>query len=387
MKHYFLLLLFSITVFSQKKIEDFKSVNLNETRQISITLPASYESNTTKKYPLLVLLDGQYLHDPFYGVTSYAAYWDDFPETIIVTINQSDSKQRQEDCAFDPVDGLPTKKATTFFNFISYELLPYIDDKYRTAPFKIIAGHDTTAAFLNAFLYKENPIFNAYISLSPELAAEMEYYVADKLKALKQPVFYYQALASGDIKQMKGPIQKLNENIKKIQNPQLNYKYDEFNASHYSVVSYAIPSALYQIFEIYKPISSAEFNEKLVIMQEGHADYLINKYNDITTKLGLKIPVRINDFKAIEAAILKNKAYWELDKLAEVADKNYPKSMLSSYELGLMFEKKGDNKRAARYYQLASQLEPIGNLTKDMMIDKYYDITHQKEEPDGKAEN
>lgn len=387
MKNYFLLLFFSLTVFSQKKVEDFKSVSLNETREISITLPASYESNTTKEYPLLVLLDGQYLHDPFYGAISYASYWDDLPEIIIVTINQNNSKQRQEDCAFDEADGLPTKKATAFFNFISYELLPYIEGKYRTAPFKIIAGLDTTAGFINAFLYKDNPVFNAYISLSPELATEMEYYVADKLKAVKKPIFYYQALASGDIKQMKGPIQKLNENIKKIENPLLNYKYDEFNASHYSLALYAIPNALYQIFDVYKPISSAEFNDKIVILQEGHTDYLINKYDIINNKLGLKIPVRINDFKAIEAAILKNNAYWELDKLAEIADKNYPKSMLSSYELGLMFEKKGDQKRAARYYQLASQMEPIGDLTKDMMIDKYYDITHQKEEADGKSKN
>jgi hypothetical protein len=43
-------------------------------------------------------------------------------------------------------------------------------------------------------------------------------------------------------------------------------------------------------------------------------------------------------------AILKNNAYNELDKLAEIADKNYPKSMLASYQLGLMYEKMGDAK-------------------------------------------
>jgi tetratricopeptide (TPR) repeat protein len=81
--------------------------------------------------------------------------------------------------------------------------------------------------------------------------------------------------------------------------------------------------------------------------------------------------VRLNDFKAIEAAILKNNAYNELDKLSEIADKNYPKSMLSSYQLGLMYEKMGDAKRAANQYQRAAQMEPIGSLTKDMMYDKY----------------
>lgn len=387
MKQTLLLLLFSIAVFSQKKTEAFKSSSLGETREISISLPFSYENNPTKQYPLLVLLDGEYLFDAFNGAISYGTYWDDLPETIIVAINQANGDQRQEDCGFDRIDGLPTKRATAFFDFISYELLPYIDQKYRTAPFRIIAGHDTTAGFLNVFLYKEDPIFNAYISLSPELAKDMENRIADKLATVKESVFYYQAMASGDIKQLKIPIQRLNENLKEIDNPLLDYKYDEFNASHYSLVLYAIPNALYQIFDAYKPISSSEFTEKIVILKEGYTDYLINKYDNITNKLGLKIPVRVNDFKAIEAAILKNKAYRELDKLSEIADKNYPKSMLAYYELGLMYEKMGDQKRAAKKYQSAAQLEPIGDLTKDMMINKYYDLTNEKEDSDGKSED
>jgi hypothetical protein len=55
---------------------------------------------------------------------------------------------------------------------LSEELLPY-RTKYRVAPFKMIAGHDTTW-ILNFYLLKENPLFNAYISLSPELAPGME---------------------------------------------------------------------------------------------------------------------------------------------------------------------------------------------------------------------
>jgi len=44
--------------------------------------------------------------------------------------------------------------------------------------------------------------------------------------------------------------------------------------------------------------------------------------------------------------------------------------MLANYELGLMYENKIDYKRAAKAYQDASQLEEIGDLTKDMMTQK-----------------
>jgi predicted alpha/beta superfamily hydrolase len=370
MKQLFLLLFFTFSMFSQKTTESFISNKLGETREITIGLPSTYDQNPTKKYPLLILLDGDYLFDPFYGALDYGCYWDDLPETIVIGINQRNN--RMEDCRYNKDNGLPSGKGAAFFEFIGEELLPYIEKKYRTAPFRIIAGHDTTAGFLNFFLYKDSPLFNAYISLSPELAPEMETRIPEKLAKSKKAVFYYQSSADGDIRKLREPIKNLDANIKMITNSDIDYKYDEFhNASHYSLVLYSIPSALYQIFDSYKPISSSEFTDKIATLQSGYVDYLIKKYDLISDKLGLTIPVRLNDFKAIEAAILKNNAYNELDKLAEIADKNYPKSMLASYQLGLMYEKMGDVKRAASKYQRASQLEEIGNLTKDMMFDKY----------------
>jgi predicted alpha/beta superfamily hydrolase len=375
MKQILLLLLFSISVFSQKTTQPFDSQKLGASREITIGLPASYEKNPNKKYPILILLDGDYLFDPFYGALNYGAYWDDLPETIIVGINQNKNDERIEDSNYDEVDGTPSGKGAQFFEFIGSELLPYLEKKCRVAPFRIIAGHDTTAGYLNFFLYKDAPIFNAYISLSPELAPEMENRIPQKLSNLKQPVFYYQSTSDGDVKKLQEPIKKLDTNLKTITNPSLNYKFDYFKgASHYSLVLYSIPNALYQIFESYKPISSTEYTDKIAILPSGYVDYLTAKYDLLSKQLKLNIPVRINDFKAIEAAILKNKAYPELEKLAVIARKNYPKSMLSDYELGLMYEKTGDQKKAAKQYQKASQLDEIGDLTKDMMFQKFDDM-------------
>ncbi|MFE3871344.1 alpha/beta hydrolase [Flavobacterium sp. ZS1P70] len=375
MKQILLLLFFSISVFSQKTTQPFDSQKLGASREITIGLPASYEKNPNKKYPILILLDGDYLFDPFYGALNYGAYWDDLPETIVVGINQNKNDERVNDSNYDKTDAIPSGKGAQFFEFIGGELLPYLEKKYRVAPFRIIAGHDTTAGYLNFFLYKDAPLFNAYISLSPELVPEMENRIPEKLTNLKQPIFYYQSTADGDVKKLQEPIKKLDANVKLITNPSLNYKFDYFKgASHYSLVLYSISNALYQIFESYKPISSTEYTDKIAILPSGYVDYLTAKYDLLSKQLKLNIPVRINDFKAIEAAILKNKAYPELEKLAGIARKNYPKSMLSDYELGLMYEKTGDQKKAAKQYQKASQLEEIGDLTKDMMFQKFDDM-------------
>lgn len=399
MKNIVLLLLFSATVYSQtptetpaiapaaiplaipqKISETFVSIKLNENRKITIGLPASYEQNTSKQYPILIILDGDYLFDPFFGALNYGAYWDDLPETIIVSIDQNINNERAFDSKYDDLNYLPEEKGAQFFEFIGIELLPYIEKRYRVAPFRIIAGQDTTAGFLNFYLYKDNPVFNAYISLSPELAPEMENRIPENLAKVKKPTFYYQSTADGDLKDVIESVKILDANIKATPNPLLHYTYDHFKgASHYSAALYSIPSALYQFFDCYKPISMNEFTEKIAILPSGYVQYLKDKYDGIEKNLGYRVPVRTTDFKAIEAAILKNKAYDELDELAQIADKDYPKSMLANYELGLMYEKKEDPKRAAKAYQKASQMEPIGDLTTEMMGNKFDEMQAQSQ--------
>jgi hypothetical protein len=46
----------------------------------------------------------------------------------------------------------------------------------------------------------------------------------------------------------------------------------------------------------------------------------------------------------------------------------------AQYELGLMYEKQEDFKKAAKRYQNASQMEEIGDLSKTMMTNKYEDM-------------
>jgi predicted alpha/beta superfamily hydrolase len=370
-KVHLLLVLLSVSVFAQKKFDNIKSEKLGAERRITIGLPASYESNPTKKYPVLYILDGDYLFDPFSGNLSYGSYWDDLPEMIIIGIHQNKEEERFDDTTIDELNGLPSEKGAQFFEFIGAELIPYIEKKYRTTPFRIVAGHDTTASFINFYLYKEQPIFNAYICFSPELAPKMEVRIPEKFAKITEPIFYYVSLADGDNKKLKEPVEKLDSNIKIANNPLVNYKYEVFkNTTHYTEVLHAIPSALYQIFESYRPINSEEYNNKIVVLQSGYADYLENKYAVMSKMMGIDIPVRMSDFKVIENLILKNKAYDELGKMAEIANVTYPKAMLGEYELGLMYEKMDDPKRASKKYQNASQMEPIGDLNKDLMYEK-----------------
>lgn len=373
MKHLLTVLLafFSAFSFAQTKTISFNSEKLKGKRELYVSLPASYEKNKTKQYPILLVLDGDYLFNPFASALNYGSYWDELPEVIIVGISQNKNNERESDCGLDPVTGLPDGKSVDFFDFISLELVPMIQKEYRTTNFKIIAGHGTTAAFLNFFLYQDKSLFNAYISLSPELPVNMENTLPELVASSKQSLFYYLSSSEGDERKMLQRIKTLDTDLTAIKNPDINYKSEYFQeTSHYSMVLNSIPSALYQIFAAIQPISVHEYNNSIVTLKEGYVDYLKKKYDIIENSFGIKNPIRINDFKAIEAAILENKDYNELDALAILADKSYPKSMLGDYELALMFEKKGDNPRAVRYYMSGFNKDEIADLTKDMMFAK-----------------
>ena len=362
---------FCFPAFSQISTDTMVSRHLNENRIITVSLPASYHKNKEKKYPLLVLLDGDYIFDAFYGALSYGNYWDEMPETIIVGIHQNKNNERESDCEIDDATGHPIEKGLKFFDFIATELLPNLEKKYRITPFKTIAGHDLTASYLNLFLYKESSPFSAYISLSPELANGMEAQIPKQLSKTRTPVFYYQSYSDKDLKEYQEGIKVLHSNILTIKNENLHYKQDEFkDASHYSLVLHSIPNALYHIFESYQAITPLEYNEKIVVLPSNYVSYLTKKYDNMEKYYGVKIPVRMSDFNAIESAILKNKMYNELEELSIVARKNYPKTMLADYELAVMFEQKGDLKRAAKYYQDAFLKDEVGQLTKDMMFEK-----------------
>lgn len=369
---YTTLLLFFVFVLparAQVKTEEVFSQKLNANRTIRVITPPSYNQDKNKKYPLLLLLDGEYMLEPFAGTLAYAYYWDELPETVIVAVNTNDGDQREADMLINDATGLPEGTGDKFFQFISDELLPALNKKYRLSPFRIIAGHDLTARMADFYLYKENTPFRGYINFSPEIAEEMETRLPEMADKLANPVFFYLCSADGDVPRLKKRIKELDEKLKVIKNPNFRYAYDEYtNGSHYSLIPFGVPGALYGIFTSYRPISPIEYQEKIVTLPNGYVDYLKNKYNIIEKDLGTEMTIRLTDFKAIEAAIMKNTMYAELKDLAALAKKNYPKKIIGEYYEALYYEMMGDYKKAKKVYMNSYSMDPIAEYTKDFMI-------------------
>jgi hypothetical protein len=358
---------------AQAIYESIYSSKLEEEREIKLQLPRNYNVDDKVAYPLVIVLDGDYLFEPVAGNIDFQSYWDDMPGCIIVGINQAET--RDTDLEFSDDMNLPTRDSSKFFEFVGMELLPYLEGKFDLTPFRVIVGHDLSANFLSYYLLKEVPLFRAYIALSPEFAPETSRRISERLPEMTEETFYYLATSDADIKVLREDILEADGLLKNVSNEKIHYKFDDFqDANHYSLVGRAIPKALNEIFAMFKPINGKEYKEKVLTFSGTPFEYLTKKYDDIEYFYGFKKPVIENDLRAIAAACEKKNDEESLEKLAKLAQKTYPDSMIGAYYLGLYYETAGRPKKALQRYQSGLLLTPSQFIDKDVLLDKIYKI-------------
>ncbi|SRX73264.1 alpha/beta hydrolase [Aequorivita antarctica] len=369
------ILLFAVCVllnyasFSQIIYEEFNSTKLGETRRLKIQLPRNYETNVEKKYPIVLVLDADYLFEPVAGNVDYFSYWEDMPESIVIGIMQGDS--RYDDCSYNDETFMPGEKGAQFFEFIGLELIPYVDKKYRTAKFIIGVGHDFTANFLNYYLFKDPPLLNGYINLSPDMAPMMEERLVARIPQIPEKIFYYLATGTDDIKGLMESTQDLNSQLSGLKSKSFNYYYDNFDgATHYSLGGRGIPNALEKIFSVYRPISKKEFSEVLLKMDTPISQYLLDKYKVIEDLFGITNNIRVNDFIATATAAEKKNQWESLREIATLAKRQYPDTVLGDYYLGRYYEETGEPKKAMKTFQGAYNKKEVDFITIDKLLDR-----------------
>jgi len=340
---------------------------LKESRQIKLQLPRNYNS-TEKEYPILIVLDGDYLFEPFAGNVDYLSYWEIIPEAIVVGINQVG--HRRKDGLLDDVEELPISTGADFYEFIGLEVLKYLDDNYRTSAFAIIAALDYMANFSNFFLLKQNPLFSGYIILSPDVTPLLPDRLKGRLDKIDTKIWYYLATSENDIPELKIKIKNLDSYLSVYDSPNFNYRFDIFEGKdHFSFVANAIPKALNSIFEAYGQITDLEYNSK-ILTSSSPSNYLEDRYLAIRELYALKVPVRIVDFLKTADAIEKKELWDDYQNLSRLAKKEVSNTVLHHYFQGLYFEKMGQPKRAIREYNGAYGLQSAGHLNSDVLLGK-----------------
>jgi len=166
---------------------------VNQEYHITVALPASYPAQPTARYPTIYLLDANWYFGMVTDITRIMARCETFPETIVVGIGYPvdeplddafkqiwasrqrdftptvDHEEEREDQEFAqrPVT---TGGAPHFLQFIREELIPFIEDEYRTdGDQRVLVGHSSGGLFALYTLFHAPNLFRSYIVGSPYL--------------------------------------------------------------------------------------------------------------------------------------------------------------------------------------------------------------------------
>ena len=342
---------------------------LNEKRAIEIQLPRSYETEVDKNYPLMIVLDGDYMFNIVSGSVDYLSYWGDIPENLVVGINQKDTRF-QDSSVFDNITFTPISSTASFYDFIVNELIPYFSKNYRVSNFIVMVGQERTANFANFFLLKNDPQIRGVISISPKISENMNRYLNENLSKSNSKIVYTLSSSKRDFESIFKNVSELTASLDSIENKNLRFEsliFDKEN--HYILPSVSVPKSIRSTYSMYSDIDKIEYDSIISKLETSPIDYLKNKYQLIKEFYDLDKTISMNDFMAIEEFIEENEFFNLYDELSELAKQEYPGTILPSYYKGRFIEETGDPKKAMYIYRSAYNMKEVKGLTKEYLLE------------------
>lgn len=198
--------------FAQMSIADsqirlLQSKIVGQEYELIIKLPAGY-GQSDKIYPVIYFLDAQW-DFPLMVSTTGQSYYDGFiPESILVGIqwggeNPNPNVLRERDFTPSHMSGVKNSGgAGHFLQFIKQELIPFINNEYRTNDNRVLMGSSYGGLFTLYALFNEPNLFNGYIPTSSASAWDnkllFSYAEAFAEKKLTRPIRLYSAIGEFD---------------------------------------------------------------------------------------------------------------------------------------------------------------------------------------------
>ena len=158
---------------SSAKKDSIFSNTLNEYKNFWVQLPENYNPNSPEKYPVIYILDGGIMLNTL--ETVYNNYWGHYlPHMILVGI--SNQSNRTRDLTTSQIKmrrgaefNQDTGGAEQFTDYITKELIHYVDKTYPTTSYRTLIGHSYAGLFTINMLVNHPAFFKNYIAIDPSL--------------------------------------------------------------------------------------------------------------------------------------------------------------------------------------------------------------------------
>lgn len=346
---------------------------LSEEREYWVSLPNSYtdEFNSYKRYPILILLDGNTHFSFASGIVNSMSSGNtdkrEIPEMIVVGIL---NVNRERD--FTP-DKIVTKRENKtgggdkFLSFIENELIPKLDSEFRTVPYRILVGHSLGGLITVHSYLQESSLFNSFISIDPSFGTWDENVMDEKLSNIQNEVLnrpLYIATANWGRRNLRNR----DRHIRFFES--LNSKTNNLNAyhkyypskNHSSVVLPAFYDGLNFIFKgyskSYREVNDIEkFKNHYKELSINHS-YEFKPPEELVNRIGYYL-MRSNETNDKQEAL----KFFNLNAI------NYPQSFNVFDSLGEAYNNLGNEKEAIENFKKSLELNP-DNENAQKMINK-----------------
>ncbi len=171
---------------------------LDEQRVVVVYTPPGYEHGDNR-YPVMYLLDGPRHFHHVTGIVEFLTSNGLMPQMIVVGVANTDRTRDLTPTRGQALTGddLPTAGGgDNFLRFFKNELIPFIENEYRTHDFRLLVGHSFGGLFTTYTMLTEPDMFGAYIAISPtfrwddQLLSRKAKYVFEKGTRLNRFLYF-----------------------------------------------------------------------------------------------------------------------------------------------------------------------------------------------------
>lgn len=332
------------------KTDSLYSNILKEKREILVYVPQPENPYVkTETYPVLYLFDGVKSFMKTVAMidhlsSDYGSYR--CPKMIVVAVTHPDRfKDLFPNTTKDNKEGVDD-----FTKFMEQELIPYIDKKYPTQPYRAVVGHSLGGLRVTHSLVYQSQLFNSYIALDPSLGHDMNVWSNKAREVMSKKTFNNASLfiamahtmpksmsldaikkdTSGESRHMRTIIQFADDiNSNKNKGLQFDWKYYP-NETHSEVTFSGTYDGLNSIFSwYYNPEQEKILDTKT--SSKAAVDIVANHYQLISNKMGYKVlPSESYTTRLVEILINKQ-IHDKAIAFAEYNFINFPESELAYF--------------------------------------------------------
>jgi hypothetical protein len=159
---------------------------LGEERAFWVRVPDGYARSGETRYPVLYLTDGDFQMFHMVATVSFLEREGKIPQMIVVGVGNTDRTRdlTPSRASMLQLDGTRREFPTSgggprFLEFFETELIPWVESRYRTQPFRIFAGHSLGGLFAVEAIASRPDLFRGVIVASPSLQWDEDHAVRD----------------------------------------------------------------------------------------------------------------------------------------------------------------------------------------------------------------